>query len=188
MEALVEPSAKSKSYHSKYLLAHFAKIKRLRKDLDRLPEPEEFFFLQTDGQWNAFTFLPFVLQWYQVKELYACTYSISRRAIEAMVELYDAGKVDRLVLMISDSMQKRNPITTDLLAALSRERGNIEVKYAWTHAKITLMRTLDGYFVVEGSGNWSENAHYEQYTFANSRGLFEFRKELFESARLTNLN
>ncbi|MEC8884204.1 MAG: hypothetical protein VYD98_06080, partial [Bacteroidota bacterium] len=40
-------------------------------------------------------------------------------------------------------------------------------------------RTVEHHFVVEGSGNWSENAKYEQYTFAESRGLFEFRKELF---------
>ena len=171
-------------YLSKYLLTHFAKVKKLQIDLDRLPEPEEIFFLQSNGQWNAFTFIPFLLQWYQIKELHACTYSISRRAIEAMVELYDAGKIDRLVLMISDSMQKRNAATTDLLAGLVRERGNIEVKYAWVHAKVTLIKTIAGCFVVEGSGNWSENAHYEQYLLANSQGLYDFRMELFENAKI----
>ena len=171
-------------YLSKYLLTHFAKVKKLQVDVDRLPEPGEISFLQSDGQWNAFTFIPFLLQWYQIKELHACTYSISRRAIEAMVELYDAGKIDRLVLMINDSMRKRNAATTDLLAGLARERGNIEVKYAWVHAKVTLIKTMAGHFVVEGSGNLSENAHYEQYLLANSRGLYDFRMELFENAKI----
>lgn len=165
-------------------MAHFAKVKQLQMDLDRLPEREEFFFLQTDGQWNAFTFLPFVLHWFQVKEVFACTYSISRRAIEALIELHDCGKVERLELMISDSMVKRNPTTTDLLASLVRERPNITVKYAWVHAKVTLINTIGGHFVVEGSGNWSENAHYEQYVFANCSGLYNFRKEMFDNAKI----
>ncbi len=176
----------SRYFKSKYLLAHYAKIKKLDRDLGRLPEREEFFFLQTDGQWNAFTFLPYVLQSFQVQELYACTYSISRRTIEAMVELHDAGKVDKLTLMISDSLIKRNPRTVELLSALVRERPNIEVKYAWVHAKVCLLKTLGGHYVIEGSGNWSENAHYEQYTFANSKGLYDFRKELFDNAKVKN--
>jgi hypothetical protein len=37
--------------------------------------------------------------------------------------------------------------------------------------------------VIEGSGNWAENAHFEQYVFANSKGLYDFRLQLF-----TNVN
>jgi len=172
------------SYLSKYLLAHYAKVKNLEKDLGRLPEREEFFFLQTDGQWNAFTFLPYVLQHFQITELHACTYSISKRTIEALVELHDAGKIDSITLLISDSMIKRNPVTIDLLSALAASRPNIKVKYAWVHAKMTLLKCLGGHYVIEGSGNWSDNAHYEQYVFGNSKGLYEFRKALFETAKL----
>jgi len=46
------------------------------------------------------------------------------------------------------------------------------------------METASNYYVVEGSGNWASNAHYEQYLFANSKGLFDFRKTLFTEARL----
>ena len=53
--------------------------------------------------------------------------------------------------------------------------------YAWTHAKICLLKTDDFDFVIEGSGNWSENAHFEQYVFANSKGLYDFRMSLFTS-------
>ena len=174
----------SPNFTSRYLLGHFQKIKQLDKDLGRLPEPEEFFFLQTDGAFNAFTFIPFVCKNMNVKELHASTYSISRRTIEAMVELHDAGIVEKLILLISDSMQKRNPVTMDLLMGLVRNRPNIEVKFAWVHAKVCLLHTISGHYIIEGSGNWSENAHYEQYVFANSKGLYEFRKELFDCAKL----
>src|SRR5690606_31991387 len=132
-----------------------------------------------DGAFNAFTFIPFVVRQMNIKELFASTYSIGRRTIEAMVELHDAGLVEKITLLISDSMQKRNPVTMDLLQGLVRERANIEVKFAWIHAKVCLLNTISGHYIIEGSGNWSENAHYEQYVFANSRGLYDFRKELF---------
>lgn len=170
----------SPNFTSKYLLGHYQKIKQLDKDLGRLPSKEEFFFLQTDGAFNAFTFIPFVARNYAIKELFASTYSISRRTIEAMVELHDAGVIEKITLLINESMPKRNPVTIDLLNGLIKTRANITVKYAWTHAKICLLETMDAHYCIEGSGNWSENAHYEQYVFANSKGLFEFRRELFD--------
>lgn len=173
-------SDKSPNFTSKYLLGHYQKIKQLDKDLGRLPSKEEFFFLQTDGAFNAFTFIPFVARNYAIKELFASTYSISRRTIEAMVELHDAGVIEKITLLINESMPKRNPVTIDLLNGLIKTRANITVKYAWTHAKICLLETMDAHYCIEGSGNWSENAHYEQYVFANSKGLFEFRRELFD--------
>lgn len=175
-----EAVLKSPNYTSKYLLGHFQKIKKLEEDLQRLPSKEEFFFLQTEGAFNAFTFIPLIVKDFSIERLYASTYSISRRTIEALVELHDCGRVERITLLINESMPKRNPVTIDLLDALVRERPNIEVQYAWTHAKVCLVKTMEGYYCIEGSGNWSENAHMEQYVFANSRGLFEFRSEIFE--------
>lgn len=169
---------------SKYLLAHYQKIKGLEKDLPRCPEREEFFFLQTDAAFNAFTFIPFVSRNESIKHLFASTYSISRRTIEALVEMHDKGVIEEITLMISDSMRKRNPVTMDLLFGLANTRANLHVQFAWVHAKVCLMQTMSGNYIVEGSGNWSENAQYEQYVFANSKKLYEFRKELFTTSKL----
>jgi hypothetical protein len=64
----------------------------------------------------------------------------------------------------------------DHLQALVEKRTSIRVYYAWNHAKISLIRIGDQHFVVEGSGNWSENAQHEQYVFVNSKKIFDFRK------------
>ena len=45
---------------SKYIASHFQKIQSLENDLSRVPTDNEFFFLQTDKAFNAFTFIPFV--------------------------------------------------------------------------------------------------------------------------------
>lgn len=169
---------------SKYLATHFDKVANLEDDLTRIPTPGEFFFLQSDTAFNAFTFIPLIARRYPVKELYACTYSISRRVIEALIELHDKGMVEQVTLLISDSMIKRNPVTIDNLMAMTSTRPNLKVLFAWSHAKICLLRTHDFHFVIEGSGNWSENAHYEQYLLANDKGLYDFRLQLFTTSKL----
>ena len=182
--SLPEPEAETEVYLSKYLAAHYQKVSSLEKDLMRIPTSEEFFFLQSDTAFNAFTFIPLVAKVFPIKELHATTYSISRKVIDALIELHDKGMIERITLLISDSMIKRNPTVIDNLMAMAQSRPNLTVLYAWVHAKVCLMQTHENYFVVEGSGNWSENAHYEQYTFANSKGLYDFRLKLFTETNL----
>ena len=81
-------------------------------------------------------------------------------------------------------MIKRNPKTIDNLKAMCTSRPNLKVLYAWSHAKVCLMKTHEFNFVIEGSGNWAENAHYEQYLFANSKGLYDFRLQLFTTIKM----
>lgn len=188
ISTLKDPSpAKDPSRHfkSKYLLAHFENVTKLEENIQRLPSPEEFFFLQTSKSFNAFTFVSFVCKNLKVKKLYASTYSISRKTISALMELHLCGMVDEITLLISDSMIKRNPMTIDMLLGVAAGHPNIHVLFGWNHSKVCLLESDEHYFVIEGSGNWSDNAAVEQYTFANCKGLFEFRKELFnkENAR-----
>ena len=171
-------------YTSKYLAAHYQKVSSLERDLMRIPSEEEFFFLQSDTAFNAFTFIPLVAKVFSIKELHASTYSLSRKVIEALIEMHDKGQIERITLLVSDSMIKRNPLVIDNLMAMASSRPNVTVLYAWVHAKVCLLKTQDDFFVIEGSGNWSENAHYEQYTFANCKGLYDFRMKLFTESRL----
>ncbi len=170
-------------FHSKYLLQHFQKIAH-PDELYRVPTEEEFFFLQTGNSFNAFTFIPLVCRRESIKHLYASTYSISTKVINALIELHDMGKIERITLLISDSMIKRNPVIIDNLISMSKSRANIEVLFAWVHAKVCLMELENDHYIVEGSGNWSDNASVEQYMFANSKSLFDFRMGLFTDTKI----
>lgn len=174
----------NEKFVSKYLASHYEKVSVLERDLKRVPTADEFFFLQSDSAFNAFTFIPFVLVHYPIKELHACTYGISKKVIEALVQIHDNGQIERITLLISDSMIKRNPLVIDSLMTMAKSRPNMTVLYAWVHAKVCLLKTHEDFFVIEGSGNWSENANYEQYTFANSKGLYDFRMKLFTESKL----
>jgi hypothetical protein len=174
----------SGSFVSKYLVTHYQKVAAVKKDLKRLPESEEFFFLQSDNSFNAFTFIPVVLENQSAKNMFVTTYSINKRVINALVELHKNGLVDEITLLVSDTMLSRNTVVTDLLAAVNRQYANINVLFAWVHAKVCLIETKDAHYVIEGSGNWNENAYYEQYVFANSKGLYDFRMKLFTEVQI----
>lgn len=171
-------------FSSKYLASHFQKVSSPENDLMRLPAQEEFLFLQSDTAFNAFTFIPLVAKVFPIKELHASTYSLSRRVVEALLEMHDQGMIEQVTLLVSDSMIKRNPLVIDNLMAMAKSRPNVTVLYAWVHAKVCLLKTSDFHYVIEGSGNWSENAHYEQYVFAENKGLYDFRMKLFTESKL----
>lgn len=182
---LPEASEKlQEKFVSKYLLKHFQKLDTLEKDLNRLPTKEEFFFLQTEKSFNAFTFIPFVCKHESIKHLYASTYSISSKVVNALIELHDEGFIDEITLLISDSMIKRNPVTIDNLCSIAANRGNVNVLFSWVHAKVCILETKNDHYIIEGSGNWSDNAQYEQYVFGNSKAVYEFRKELFTNTKI----
>ena len=168
---------------SVYLNHHLQKIAKV-EDLLKFPNPGEIIFLHTEKAFNAFTFIPWIAKTYFIEELYSSTYSISRRVVEALQNLHNSGNVNEVHLMISDSMIKRNPATIENLEAVVNTNSNFSTKYFWNHSKITLIKArLEDkifHFVLEGSGNWSENAQLEQYIFLENKEVFEFRKTLFE--------
>lgn len=181
----IPPDEKAEElFISKYLNSHYQKIENLEDDLLRVPTEEEFFFLQSDTAFNAFTFIPIVAKIYPIKELHATTYSLSRKVVEALIALHDQGLIERITLLVNDGIIKRNPVMMDNLRAMASTRANITILYAWVHAKVCLLKTHDAHFIIEGSGNWSENAQYEQYIFANSKGLYDFRMKLFTETKL----
>ena len=173
------PKAQVEGVFSKYLNNHLQRIENV-SELCRIPDNGEVFFLQTEKAFNAFTFIPWIAKKFFIEEIYASTYSISRRVVEALQELQQDGKVGEVTLLISDSMIKRNPQTIDNLEAVAKSNGNFKIKYYWNHSKVTLIKTKDHFFVLEGSGNFSENAHLEQYTFCNDADVYQFRKQIFE--------
>lgn len=184
VKAKQNENSSSGHYISKYLLSHYEKIKNLDKDLQRLPSIDEFFFLQSDTQFNAFTFIPFVAKSGNIKYLHATTYTINREVVDALIQLHDTGLIENIELLISDSLKTRNPSIINYLEMMLTSRPNFIVKFTWVHAKVSLLHSQEGYYVIEGSGNWAANAQYEQYIFTQSKGLYEFRMKLFTESKL----
>ena len=176
----------SSAFTSKFLNVQTHMVNNLPEDLSRLPDPGEIFFMQTMSSFNAFTFVELISRLQFIEELYATTYSVSLSVLEALQEMQNAGRIGRIKLLISDSMRQRNPRICDALNAWAETDGNVTIIYTWNHSKITLAKTEFGDFCIEGSGNWSKNAQYEQYIFTNNADVMDLRKKLFYDCKVVH--
>ncbi len=168
---------KSTSVVERFEKMHSEKIHSLKQLIGRVPQPGEVFFLWTLNSFNAFTFITYIIKYFgTIKQLTFSTYSINERILASLVRWYDKGAIENIYVCISDSIKNRVPKVNDQLQAFARDR-RIEIGYAWNHSKVTLIHTAEHYFVVCGSGNFSENALNEQYIFLNDERIFQFYDE-----------
>lgn len=161
----------------KFLDSHHQAINNIR-ELHRLPVFGEAVFLLSLRSFNTFTFIQFIVsECKQIDELYITSYNMARLIIEALMHLVDEELIRYLHVILSDAAKTRFPKTYDLANLEAGKRNNVMVSYKWNHSKIALAKCRDDYYVLEGSGNFSDNSRHEQYLFANNRELYEFRRK-----------
>lgn len=159
-----------------YLQMHDVRLQTLKELAGRLPNTGEFFALWTQKSFNAFTFIPFLIKEAKIIDnLVVTTYSINSRIIDSLCKKLDDGAINKINLVVSDSLKNRMPTVVDHLEAMAAARNRLQVHYSWNHSKITLASAGGNNYVFEGSGNWSENAQFEQYLLFNHKPLFDFR-------------
>ena len=168
----------------RFILSHEKRIEGLRDLCGAIPQPGDIFFLWTLNSFNAFTFIPYLIRQHKfIDELFVTTYAINQRIVDSFLKLLEKKLIGSTTILISDTIHTRNPKVADYLKhathGLSPDRPSLVVIFAWNHSKITLARCGNSHYVIEGSGNWSENARHEQYIFLNSEKVFNFRKSCF---------
>lgn len=168
---------KAEARSIKFLAEHYQRIESLKQLLGKVPEAGQVWFLWSLNSFNAFTFVPYLLTAHgAIEHLSMSTYTVNMRIADALFRLADTGQINKISLYISESLNFRMPKVVDHLQALQQARpGMLEVMYCWNHSKITLAKCGSHYYTIEGSGNWSENARFEQYLFANKKELYDFR-------------
>lgn len=175
--AVSAPEDKSGVLAAKFYDMHCVKVDSLKQLLGRFPSDSEIFFIKTLKSFNAFTFIPYIINNVGIiEELHIKTYTIGSRIIDALLKQIEKGNIKQLHLEISDSLMYRLPKVYEHLKILTSEKQNIKVSYTWNHSKIACIKTASDYFIVEGSGNFNENAQFEQYIFLNNKEVYEFRK------------
>lgn len=163
-------------YSSRFERLHFYKVNNLKELCGRLPLEEEIFFIETKKSFNAFTFIVYLIKNAgKIENLFIATYSINDRIINALTKWQEKGLIDNITIEISASIKFRMPKIYERLNLLSRNGKINKVTYEWTHRKVTCVDTHLSKFVIEGSGNYGENALLEQYVFCKSEKVYEFR-------------
>jgi len=168
--------SESEAYERMYTF----KLNNLKELIGRLPNENEAFFIETKKSFSAFTFIVYLMKHSGViHHLYIATYSTNERIIKSLVKWHEQNKIEHIHLFIAENIRNRMPTVYEKLLKLEAD-GVISLTFAWSHKKVTAIHTDDGYFVVEGSGNYGENAMIENYVFIKSKRIYDFRTRLNE--------
>jgi len=176
VEATKGDEGNSRALRIKFDAMHLQKLVTLKMLCGKLPDEKELIFIETTKSFNAFTFIVYLIKHAgRIDDLMIKTYSINARILDSLTARIHNNEVGNICLYIAESIRYRMPRVKDQIDTMTKEFENFTVEYAWTHQKVICARVGTDYYVVEGSGNFSENSAEEQYLFTKSKQLYEFR-------------
>lgn len=151
----------------------FASLKAAAEAAEIVPAEGEAVHVVMQGNYDLQHVLIVLLERFgsTCEMMRVATLSLSRRNVQEMAALLDAGKVKRLDILTSDFFKRHDQdIFTELVKEL-HDRGQ-RVAAARSHCKIVCMRLEDGRcFTLEGSPNLRTNKNMEQFSLTCDRDL-----------------
>ena len=181
------PSDKVGIRVAKFMKIHYERIESVRQLIGRLPAAGDMYKLWSINSFTAYTFLPFLIDVCQaeISELIITTFAFNVRVTNSIWKLISDGHILKVTIFVNTGIQKRNAADDDRVKALAGAfPQRVKLIYAWNHSKISLIHIADHYFIVDGSGNFGENAMFEQYSCWDDREGFEFYKNAIEYATI----
>jgi len=155
-----------------YLNIHRQNLINFNNELT-IPSPGEIIKIRTQKQHNAFTYILALKEKYKtIDSLTILTFNINEKTLYVLDDWLKNGTLKKLCLCVSESISFRMPKRYEYI--INNFKGKADIIFAWNHAKIALIKCQDNYYVVEGSGNYSDNAEIEQYIFENSKESYDF--------------
>lgn len=154
----------------------------------QLPKPGEQFRIVTNKCWNGYTLIKRILATDAViEELYLAVYSINEVAARGLMKAYESGRIKAGWFIVSDLFWKYRNKDAHQIYRLFRQfcqgTDTLHHGYMDNHAKVTCIKDNHGnHFVMEGSGNLSDNAKIEQLLFENNRTSFDFHSGWIRNA------
>lgn len=151
--------------------------------LDQLcirPLPGEQWRIITEKAFNAYAFICSLLQnGGVVDDLHLAIYRINEPTVDSIIEMIDDGRIQRATIIISNffNQTKRPEKWAIKLADFCDGHPRVTFAYLHNHSKVVCAKQCDNYYVFEGSGNMSDNARIEQYTYENNRLVYDFHTE-----------
>ena len=170
---------KDKKIYRKFLDQQYKRVSSIAELLGKLPEKNEQIRLITQKSFNAFAILLYIAENVNIKELILCSYSMDKNSAEGIKELFEQRNIEKITIILSSffNQTKKPERFSQILLKFAKKHDNVKLIFCWNHTKIMAIKTTDSrYFVIEGSGNLSNNARVEQYLFEQSQGMYEFHK------------
>lgn len=166
---------KDKIIFRKFLEKQHNKVKDIGDLLGVYPTENEQIRIITQKSFNAYALLLYIVEKYNITECYLTTYNIDKNSIQGIKDLIESNNINNIIIVVSDSINFRMPKRAEELKKIAGK--NIKIIFTWNHTKIILAKTDENYFVIEGSGNISDNARIEQYLFENCKETYLFHRD-----------
>lgn len=143
-----------------------------------IPKIGEIYRIRTQTQTNLITIILKIVAQNVIEELTIATYTLNREAFDILCQLLVSGKIKKLNLLIASSYSFRDEEYYNLLKKkmqeLSENGYNTHLTFAWSHAKITLIKCGENYYHMEGSMNYSQNNMVENLIFCNDKEVYNW--------------
>lgn len=135
--------------------------------------------LITNTSFNAISVLEYVNQNFQINEIYIAVYRMNQQSVRKIIELIDLENIQcKIILSSFFRDNKKYEKWCNNLISYAESKNNIDISFAWNHAKVFIAKTTCGkHLVFEGSGNLSDNARIEQYILENNKTTYLFHKK-----------
>jgi len=172
---------KDKKIYRKFLDKQYSRVRNISELLGKLPKKNEQIRIITQKSFNAYAILLYILEQKNIEECYIATYNIDKNTIKGLKLLVDSDNIKKLTIVISNSLNFRMPDRANELKKIANKK--IQIIFVNNHTKITCVKTKEDFYVIEGSGNLTDNATIEQYLFENCKETYNFHKEWIEDIK-----
>jgi len=139
--------------------------------------------LVTDMSFNAITVIKYLLEFYEINELYIVVYRMNNKSFDYLKTIIEADQIKTgFIVSTFFRENKKYEKWAKEIKILSDTTENVKTSFHNSHAKVFLAKTkCNKYIVFEGSGNLSHNERLEQYIFENNKSVYEFHKNWIDN-------
>lgn len=158
---------------TKISLVNKIRVKEISNILSTESADSEMATFVTQKKITRHTFTEWAINTGPIEEMFISTYRIGLRDARCIRNYVDSGNILNLKIVLSRNFRMLlGKSADDMLSALNHK--NIKLNLSYNHSKVTLMKQLDKFYVLTGSGNYSENDHIEEYMLINNKKLYDF--------------
>ena len=140
--------------------------------------PGDCWHIVSNGSWDYWRLIPLIIERHgPASRLTASTWVMSRRNVDELCKLMQAGQIGHLDLVVGEHFKNTAgaPYAT-LVHGLAAFPGRWRMFSVQTHAKIAVVESEGYCIVVEGSANWTANPRIENNIIAWDAHLGSFHK------------
>jgi len=139
-----------------------------------LPKNKEQLRLITMQPFNTISIISYIAEKEIIEHAIFVIFAINQYAAKIIIDLFKKGRIKKIDIIVSSI---RNAGHVSKSKAVDMLKEYIPITFVNSHAKITLLKTSNNCYCIEGSGNFSFNGRIEQYVIDNDDQLYLFSKK-----------